>query len=61
MALTTQQGKALVHELTMEYVKQTEMLKCSSDSLDTKIAKIAEISDIISKAVEKNYHDFKFL
>lgn len=59
--LSTQQGKNLVYELTMEYVKRNNMLDCSKEALPTAIKKIADVSNIISDAVEKNYHDFKFL
>ena len=61
MALTTEQGKALVYELTMEYIKQTELLKCNECDINDRITKIAQISEIIYNAVDKNYHDFKWL
>lgn len=61
MALTSQQGKELVHELTMEYVKQVGLLNCRPDEIEEKIAKIADISKVIYNAVDKNYHDFKWL
>lgn len=61
MALTTQQGKALLHELTIEYIKQNDLLHCRFDDIDEKVAFIAQISAKFEKAIEKNYHDIKFL
>lgn len=61
MALTTQQGKMLVHELTMEYIKQNNLLNCRIEDIEGKVSKIAEISAYFEKAIEKKYHDIKFL
>lgn len=61
MALTTQQGKALVQELTMEYIKQNDILHCRFDDIDEKVTFIAQISEKFEKAIEKNYHNIKFL
>lgn len=61
MELSTPQGKNFVHELTIEYIKQNELLKCLPRDIDSQIAKIAEISETISNAVAKRYHSFNFL
>lgn len=61
MALTTPQGKQFVRELTMEYIKQNQLLKCNTDKIDEQITKIATVSQLIENAVEKHYHDFKCL
>ena len=59
--VTTQQGKNFVHELLMEYIKQNNVLQCSKETLPQKISMIAEIENIISDSVQKEYHNFSFL
>ena len=59
--VTTQQGKNFVHELLIEYIKQNNVLQCSKEALPQKISKIAEIENIISDSVQKEYHNFSFL
>ena len=57
----TDKGTQLVKELTMEYIRQNNMLSCTESKIESQVDKIAEISQIIHKAVEKNFHNIKFL
>ncbi len=57
----TDKSTQLAKELTMEYVKQNKMLTCSESQIESQITKIAKVSQIIYDAVDKNYHNFKFL
>ena len=57
----TQSATQLVKELTIEYVKQNNMLSCPQSKIDSQVSEIAEVSQIIYHAVEKNFHNFKFL
>lgn len=57
----TQQGMQLIKELTMEYVKQNNIMRCKENDIDSQVSKIAAISQLIYDAVDKNYHKFKFL
>ncbi len=57
----TDKSILLAKELTMEYVKQNNMLSCGDDQIETQITKIAKVSQIIYDSVQKNYHNFKFL
>lgn len=59
--LKTQQGKNLVHEFTMEYIRQNNLLCCDKKSIPEKIDEIIEVQNIISDAIEKRYFDFNFL
>ena len=60
MALTSE-SKIFVQELTMEYIKQNNLLKCSSVELSTRINEIAKVSTIIANEVDRKRLDFKFL
>ena len=57
----TDKGIQFVKELTIEYIRQNNMLSCTDRKLESQIDKIAETSQIIHKAVEKNFHNIKFL
>lgn len=57
----TQQSIQLVKELTMEYVKQNDMMKCDENAIESQISKIAKVSQIVYDAVDKNFHNFKIL
>lgn len=59
--LTAPQGIQLTRELTMEYVKQNNMLKCSIEDIPNKISEMAKVSDVMMNAVEKEFHNIKFL
>ena len=62
MATLTQEEKIFAHELTMEYVKESNLLKDSSaDNIEEKIDTIAEVSSAISDAIYKNKRGFCFL
>ena len=60
MALTAPE-KSIVHELTMAYVEQSELFKCRTNDIEERVAKVAEISQIIATAVEKQHDNFKWL
>ena len=51
----------LAKELTMEYVKQNKMLTCDESKIESQIAEIAKVSQIIYDSVQNNFHKFKFL
>lgn len=57
----TDKGTQLVKELTMEYIRQNNMLSCTESKIESQVDKIAEISQIMHKAVENNFHNIKFL
>lgn len=58
----TPQGKQFVYDLTMEYIKQNNMLKCDSTSeIHERIEEISKASKEIDKAITTRYHDFDFL
>lgn len=57
--MTTEIKQKLIYDLTLEYVKQNELLKCHQDSLETRIEGIAKISEIIDNAVSNNINKFK--
>ncbi len=58
--LQTQQAKQLVYELTLEYIKQNNILKCKQENIADQIHKIAEISREMSYSIEKEYHNISF-
>lgn len=57
----TQQGIQLSKELTLEYVRQNNILKCNEDEIESQILKIANVSQIIYNSIQDNYHNFKIL
>lgn len=59
--LTAPQGIQLARKLTMEYVKQNNMLKCSIEDIPNKISEMAKVSDVMMNVVEKEFHNIKFL
>lgn len=59
--LQTQQGKQLAYELTLEYIKQNNLLQCDQSKIPDKMREIAKISSIMCDAVESEYHSIKFL
>lgn len=59
--LTTPEGIQFARELTMEYVKQNNMLKCNTKDIPNRISEIAKVSDAMMNAVEKEFHNIKFL
>jgi len=38
--MTNERGKSFAHELTMEYIKQNELLKCKEEDIPNQISKI---------------------
>lgn len=59
--LSAPQGIQLARELTIEYVKQNNLLKCSPEDIPSKISEIAKVSNIMMNSVEKEFHNIKFL
>lgn len=59
--IDTPQGKTLVHELTLEYIRQNNLLKYTKENIPNQINEIVEISNMIYDEVEKHYFDFKML
>lgn len=61
MFVMNQQGTQLIKELTLEYVKQNNMMKCNESEIEYQVAEIAKASQKISDAVTKNFRNFPFL
>ncbi len=59
--MTNERGKSFAYELTMEYIKQNELLKCKEEDIPKQFDKIVKVENIIFDNVEKNFHNFKFL
>lgn len=59
--LTTQQGKRFAYELTMEYIHQNQLLKCTNGEIADRIHKISEISTLICESIENEYHNLPIL
>lgn len=57
----TDKSILLAKELTMEYVKQNNLLSCDESQIEFQISKIAKVSQIIYDSVQNNFHNFKFL
>lgn len=57
----TDKSILLAKELTMEYVKQNNMLTCDESEIESQISKITKVSQIIYDSVQNNFHNFKFL
>lgn len=57
----TDKSMQLAKELTIEYVKQNNMLTCDESQIESQISKIAKVSQIICDSVQENFHNFKFL
>ena len=57
---STMDGRKLTKELTMEYVKQNNLLNCSKENIESQMQEIAEISKIIGDSVTRHFHDFSF-
>lgn len=54
-------GKQLAYELTMEYIKQNNMMKCQPEDIPSQISQIAKVSELICNGIKKEYHNIKFL
>lgn len=59
--MTNQQGKNFAYQLTMEYLRQNNILRCEKDEIPKRIDDIVEIENIIFDYVEKRFHDFRYL
>lgn len=57
----TDKSILLAKELTMEYVRQNNMLSCDESQIESQISKIAKVSQSIYDSVQNNFHSFKFL
>lgn len=53
--------RQFVHELTLEYAKQGDLLKHSTDRIDEQISFLANVSKAIYESVSKNADSFKWL
>ena len=56
--MTNQRGLNFAHELTMEYIKQNNLLQCDEKDIPKQISKIAKIENIIVDSVGENFHNF---
>lgn len=59
--MTNERCKSFAHELTMEYIKQNNLLKCKKEDIPKQIEEIVKAENIIFDSVDKNFHNFKFL
>ena len=50
--------KQFVYTLTLEYIKQNNLLKCEPNQIPEVIEKCANISKIITESLNKNSSDF---
>ena len=57
---STMDSRKLTKELTMEYIRQNNLLKCSKEDIESQIQEIVEVSKIIGNSVSKHFHDFSF-
>ena len=55
------QVKRFAHELTMEYIRQNELLQHTKDLIPRQIDEIIEIENLIYNCVKERYSDFKTL
>ena len=56
--IITDKSILLAKELTMEYVKQNNMLACDESEIESQISKIAKVSQIIYDSVQNNFLQF---
>lgn len=59
--MTNQQEKNFALELTLEYIRQNNLLRCCESDIPKQIDYIVKIENMIFECIEKRYHDFKFL
>ena len=59
--MTNPRGLNFAHELTIEYIRQNNLLKCNEEDIPKQIELIAKIENAIVDCVGKNFHDFKTL
>lgn len=59
--MTNARGLELARELTMEYIRQNNLLKCDKEDIPIQIKNIVNVENIIVNCIEKNFHDFKTL
>lgn len=54
----TDKNILLAKELTMEYVKQNNMLTCDENEIESQISKIAKVSQTIYDSIQNIFHNF---
>lgn len=59
--ITKEEGRQFVRDLTLEYIRQNNLLQCDKQCLPEKLDIILETENIINDYVEKRYKDFKAL
>ena len=59
--MTNPRGLNFARELTMEYIRQNNLLQCDEKDILNQISKIAKIENIIVDSVGENFHNFKTL
>lgn len=59
--MTNSRGLNFAHELTMEYIRQNNLLQCDEKDIPKQISKIVKIENIIVDSVGENFHNFKTL
>lgn len=61
IVIVKEEGRQFVRELTLEYIKQNNLLCEENGSIPEQIDKIVEIENLINNCVENRYSDFKSL
>lgn len=59
--IVKEEGRQFVRDLTLEYVRQNNLLQCNKQDLPEKLDIILETENIINDYVEKRYKDFRSL
>lgn len=59
--MTNPRGLSFAHELTMEYIRQNNLLKCDEKDIPKQIKQIVKVKNIIVDCVAENFHNFKTL
>lgn len=59
--MTNPRGLNFARELTMEYIRQNNLLQCDEKDIPKQISKIVKIENIIVDSVGENFHNFKTL
>ncbi len=54
----TDKNILLAKELTMEYVKQNNMLTCDENEIESQISKIAKVSQTIYDSIQNIFRNF---
>lgn len=57
----TEQDKKLVHELTLEYIRQRDLLNCVPECIPEQMKTIIKAENIIADYIQNNRQKFKSL